>query len=454
MRSIKVIVGGILFLSALPIRGAEALSPRAVAKRFDSLMELGAVGNRAAIEQAKGLTIGPARRLFPLLAETQAKVMPFVDTAWSRDTILEERRIGRWTALKVRVVVVFRMPFLGLDSLPSVQAVHLYQVDQVDGGAWKIADFEELTDAAAPLVVRTGIPEGAAQLDKDVNNAANDGILPISRLAPAKTDMPRVTRLRLRVSMRGVEERLLTSLPQGSGQRVIERGVPSVESPHLWVDLETVSIAAIDSLYLAPWTDTLAVYRASTDELDLTDKMLRTRAAKLKEDSPHEVETARRIRGYVSDSFDYRLGATLFGTSREALRDLRGDCSEAAVLTAALLRAAGIPARVVLGFATLNRGVWIGHAWAEAFVGGAWVGVDAALREFPAGAGRVALLRLSGAKDMKTEATNLMLRMLANLDIQILEAWKDGEPLPLAEHPAADSAARAFWDQVLEGMGK
>src|SRR5690606_4619589 len=135
---------------------------------------------------------------------------------------------------------------------------------------------------------------------------------------------------------------------------------------------------------------------------------------------------ARRVWRYVSTSFDYRLGATLFATSREAIRDLKGDCSEASILTAALLRAAGIPARVMLGYASPGQGVWIGHAWVEAWLGGAdggWVGVDAALREFPAGPHRVALVALSGREDMKAAATNLMLSTLNNLDIGIEGAW-------------------------------
>jgi hypothetical protein len=442
-RKARMLIGAVTLLAALPLGAAEALSPRAVAERFDSLMEAGATGDQAAMERARALTIGPARRLFPLLAETQAKVMPFLDTAYSRDTILEERRAGRWTALKARVVVVFRMPFLGLDSLPSVQAVHLYQDD---GGAWKIADFEELAGAAAPLVVRTGVPAGI-KAPHGGDSGAADGILPLSRLAPSNADMRRVTRLRLRVSLRGGDS---LSPPAGPGRRLLDRGAS-------WVEIETTVPALPDSLLLASWDDTLAVYRASTPELDLTDKMLRTRAAKLKQGSPHDLETARRIGRFVSGSFEYRLGATLFAGSREALRGMRGDCSEAAVLTAALLRAAGIPSRVVMGFATLESGVWIGHAWTEAWIGGSWIGLDAALREFPAGASRVALTALSGEREMKPEATNLMIRMLANLDIQITGAWtgpEGGEPLPLVEHPDAEAAARAFWDRMLEGLGR
>ena len=131
---------------------------------------------------------------------------------------------------------------------------------------------------------------------------------------------------------------------------------------------------------------------------------------------------------------------------------MEGDCSEAAVLTAALLRAEGIPSRVALGFATLGRGVFIGHAWAEAFLNGQWIGVDAALREFPTGAERLMLARLSGSEDMRVAASNLMLLSLANLDIQITAAWAGDKPLPLREQRGNADEAKAFFEEVLRGI--
>jgi len=59
-----------------------------------------------------------------------------------------------------------------------------------------------------------------------------------------------------------------------------------------------------------------------------------------------------------------------------------GDCTEFAVLTATLARAAGIPARVALGVALVaeaQRFGAYGHAWAELQIGGKWVVADAAL---------------------------------------------------------------------------
>ena len=59
-----------------------------------------------------------------------------------------------------------------------------------------------------------------------------------------------------------------------------------------------------------------------------------------------------------------------------------GDCTEHAVLLAALARSFGYPARVVLGFALVDfegRAFAMGHAWVETFRDGAWRLADAAL---------------------------------------------------------------------------
>ncbi len=71
-----------------------------------------------------------------------------------------------------------------------------------------------------------------------------------------------------------------------------------------------------------------------------------------------------------------------FDIASEVAVHREGDCKEFAVLTVALARAAGIPARVVLGLALLRFGTAygaFGHAWAELQVEGRWVVADAAL---------------------------------------------------------------------------
>jgi len=79
----------------------------------------------------------------------------------------------------------------------------------------------------------------------------------------------------------------------------------------------------------------------------------------------------------------YEANASL---ASEVARSLQGDCTEYALLTAALARALGLPARMVQGVAIVQaEGRWqaYGHAWAQTLEGGRWTLRDSALAGFP-----------------------------------------------------------------------
>ena len=70
----------------------------------------------------------------------------------------------------------------------------------------------------------------------------------------------------------------------------------------------------------------------------------------------------------------------------EVARSLQGDCTEHALLNAALSRAQKIPARIVHGAALLHAdGQWqaYGHAWVQTLEAGRWVVRDSALANWP-----------------------------------------------------------------------
>ena len=93
--------------------------------------------------------------------------------------------------------------------------------------------------------------------------------------------------------------------------------------------------------------------------------------------SPQPSDIVRFVADVVQGSYDRGIDVA----SRVA-RDRRGDCTEFAVLTTALARAAGLPARVVLGVALNTHEGRIeayGHAWSEIAVQGSWQVADAAL---------------------------------------------------------------------------
>ncbi|RUL80021.1 transglutaminase-like domain-containing protein [Dyella choica] len=79
-----------------------------------------------------------------------------------------------------------------------------------------------------------------------------------------------------------------------------------------------------------------------------------------------------------------------YASALEVARDRRGDCAEYAVLLAALARAEGIPARVVVGMLYAKRydnkqRVFVPHAWVVAWVHGRWQSFDPAVTHFDTG---------------------------------------------------------------------
>ena len=92
------------------------------------------------------------------------------------------------------------------------------------------------------------------------------------------------------------------------------------------------------------------------------------------------------VRGYIRNK-SLRVG---YASALETVKSREGDCTEHALLLAALGRAAGIPTRVVNGLAYTSHfngkdNVFVPHAWAQAFVDGKWQSFDAALGGFDTG---------------------------------------------------------------------
>jgi hypothetical protein len=89
---------------------------------------------------------------------------------------------------------------------------------------------------------------------------------------------------------------------------------------------------------------------------------------------------ARRVERFVRNHMRTDNAADLTPASQTA-KTLRGDCRHHALLTAAMCRAAGVPARTAIGLLYVQRdGPCLGfHMWAEVLIDGQWVGLDSTL---------------------------------------------------------------------------
>lgn len=129
------------------------------------------------------------------------------------------------------------------------------------------------------------------------------------------------------------------------------------------------------------------------------DVLIRKLTAEAVGDTKDAAEAARKIEGFVAKYITNKTFSVGYASAAEVAVSRQGDCTEFAVLTAAMCRAAGIPARVVFGIAYVDEFAGMGpcfggHAWVEAYIGDKWTGLDSAFKATGRGgynAGHIAL---------------------------------------------------------------
>jgi transglutaminase/protease-like cytokinesis protein 3 len=83
---------------------------------------------------------------------------------------------------------------------------------------------------------------------------------------------------------------------------------------------------------------------------------------------------------HVHDNLITTDFSQVFASAADVARTGRGDCTEYAVLLAALCRARGIPARVAFGlvYVAPQQG-FLYHMWTEVWIKDRWIPIDATL---------------------------------------------------------------------------
>ncbi len=97
-----------------------------------------------------------------------------------------------------------------------------------------------------------------------------------------------------------------------------------------------------------------------------------------------------QIESFVRQYIDNKTLSVGYASALETAQNRNGDCTEHALLTAAIGRAAGLQTRIAVGFAYADefeghRQVLVPHAWTQAHIDGRWQSLDAALNGFDSG---------------------------------------------------------------------
>ncbi|MFM7165192.1 MAG: transglutaminase-like domain-containing protein [Planctomycetaceae bacterium] len=124
----------------------------------------------------------------------------------------------------------------------------------------------------------------------------------------------------------------------------------------------------------------LAEYLGSGKWVDAANSEILRTAVLAAGNTSDRREKCRRLVQHVSSRMQFSALSTLQQPASTVLKSLKGDCTEHAVLLAALLRAEKIPSRVAVGFLYVPRAsAFAPHMWVEAFVDGGWVPLDSTI---------------------------------------------------------------------------
>lgn len=199
-----------------------------------------------------------------------------------------------------------------------------------------------------------------------------------------------------------------------------------VQQVHRAEDVTRVTVALGSSPRL-PEVDTAPFLRA-TPFLQHDDPVLRDLLAKaLTKKYKNDRARSEALRNFVARYLVAKDLNTVLGTATEVAKSRSGDCTEHAVLLAALLRGAGIPSRVVSGliyvdsFAGESK-IFGYHMWTQALVDSRWLDLDATLPGVAFDAAHIAIA--TSALDPDQSALREMARvlpLLGRLRIRVLE---------------------------------
>ncbi len=186
------------------------------------------------------------------------------------------------------------------------------------------------------------------------------------------------------------------------------------------IDLNRAVPATSGELDGPVFTASSAICDASDDAIiAITNETLAT----LPKDAS-DLDKAKALRAKVFEYIDNKGLSTAFASASQTVRDRKGDCSEHGVLLCALLRAADIPSRGVMGLVYVpiigENGVFGWHMWSQALIDGHWIDLDATL-ETTHSVGHVTTLTTPLTdENLGADMAGLM-GTIGNLDIEIVE---------------------------------
>lgn len=206
-------------------------------------------------------------------------------------------------------------------------------------------------------------------------------------------------------------------LPEGATQKVFREDDQTLKVAVRAVDLDDLGESKTEAMQPAE-------YLAASRHLEVAHPQVIAHAEAAAGDlqEPHEIALA--MERYVHEKLASKNFSTALATAAEVASSLEGDCTEHAMLLAAMLRVKEIPSRVVVGLVYSERhSAFVGHMWTEAFLQERWIPLDATLGLGGTGSGHLKFSDSSLSDDGPAAITAFvsLVGLLGNLEIEVID---------------------------------
>ncbi len=260
---------------------------------------------------------------------------------------------------------------------------------------------------------RTIKEKALVQIDSAELDLGLDVAVPIDRPLP----QPHATqRIRYRVSIEG--ENAADVFPSGSSQQI--KAVVDKHAAELTV--YAIRPGGVQGNPQAP-ADPPSEDDLQPNQMIQSDDariMAMAKEAVGNQQDPWQVAVA--LESYVNRVITEKDFSQVFATAAEVAANPTGDCTEHAVLLAALARARGIPARAAIGLVYMPRSQSFGyHMWTELFIADRWIPMDGTLGQGGIGAAHLKLAHSSLKGGSAYSSFLPIIQVIGRLKVEVLE---------------------------------
>jgi transglutaminase-like putative cysteine protease len=229
------------------------------------------------------------------------------------------------------------------------------------------------------------------------------------------TAIPQAHRTRhavYRIKMRGEDP--TPYFPNYPYQKVIRKGIDECE----------ITVRAVPPVATRRNIRVERQYLAGSRYLQTADSEVLMHVDRAARNIIEPAQVAIAMEKYVNQQIQRKDFSTALASAAEVARSLQGDCTEHAVLLAAMLRARNIPSRIAVGLVYIESlAAFGGHMWTEALLGDQWVPLDATLGQGGTGADRIKLADSSFADNAPSPMTTFLplLHVLGRIELTVVE---------------------------------